>query len=39
MVKQAINQRIEARELTRKACKELVGIDAITADESELIMS
>lgn len=26
MVKQAINQRIEARELTRKACLELVGI-------------
>lgn len=29
IVKQAINQRIEARELTRKACQELVRIDDI----------
>lgn len=34
MVSQAVRQRIEARELSRRACAELVGTLALVADES-----
>jgi type I restriction enzyme M protein len=37
MVKQAIQQRIEARELARRACQELVGMVSSQPDDEELL--